>query len=375
MNTSDKNYCLILAGGVGSRLWPASREKCPKQFMDFEGSGFTLIQQTYHRFARFIKPENIFVSTQEGYLGLLMEQLPQLPREQILAEPVRRGTLAPVAWGASVISHLCPDARIVVSPADQQIHDLDAFEADILQGLDFAATHEGVVTMGMNPTRPETAYGYVQMDDIVDTTAQIYRIKTFTEKPDSEFANIFMSSGEFLWNTGLFVFNVQYMVHNIIKHVPVYRDEFPELSDPAASLSPLQAPLFYTALPNLSMEYAVLEHTGHRYVQRCRFGWADLGSWPSIDADAQAASVTNSPYPPTDVRVDGRGNVTLHSEALFDNATGNIVRLPSGHMAVISGLDNFVITEEAGVLMICPKNDTAAMRRLQTLAHLDTLEE
>lgn len=375
MNLSEKNFCLILAGGLGSRLWPASREKCPKQFMDFEGSGRTLIQQTYDRFTRFIRPENIFISTQEAYLGLVEQQLPQVPRQQILAEPVRRGTLAPVAWATSAIGHLCPEACVVVSPADQQIHNLDAFEADILQGMAFAAANDGVVTMGMPPSRPETAYGYVQMDEAVDAEANIFRIKTFTEKPDTEFAKMFVQSGEFLWNTGLFVFNARYMMENIIKHVPVYRDEFPELINPNAPITTQQPPHFYTALPNLSMEYAVLEHTGHRYVQRCHFGWADLGSWTSIDSDAQASNYTNSPYPPTDVRVDGRGNVTLHSEALFDNASGNIVRLPSGHMAVISGLDNFVITEEDGVLMICPKDDAAAMRRLQTLAHLDILEE
>ncbi|MCR4994283.1 MAG: mannose-1-phosphate guanylyltransferase [Bacteroidales bacterium] len=375
MSKSEKNYCLILAGGIGSRLWPASRENCPKQFLDFEGTGRTLIQQTYERFIRFIRPENIFISTQESYLELLNQQLPQVPREQILAEPVRRGTLAPVAWGTSVISHLCPDARIVVSPSDQQIHNLETFEADIMRGFEFSAEHEGVIAMGVTPTRPETAYGYVQVDAQVDKRRPIYLVKTFTEKPNLEFAEMFVASGEFLWNTGLFVFNAQYMMHNIIKHVPVYRDEFPELSNPTASLSPMQAPLFYTALPNLSMDYAVLEHTAHRYVQRCSFGWADLGSWTSIDVDAQAANKTNSPYPPTDVHVDGRGNVTLHSEALFDNATGNIVRLPSGHMAVISGLDNFVVAEEDGVLMICPKDDDAAMRRLHTLAHLDTLEE
>ena len=375
VNSSEKNYCLILAGGLGSRLWPASREKCPKQFLDFEGTGRTLIQQTFDRFVRFIRPENIFISTQENYLALLEQQLPEVKREQILAEPVRRGTLAPVAWATSAIRNLCPDARIVVSPADQQIHDLAAFASDILLGLEFSASHEGVITMGMPPSRPETTYGYVQMDDQVGTGAQIYHVKTFTEKPDLEFATMFMNSGEFLWNTGLFVFNAQYMMHNIIKHVPVYRDEFPELSSPDAALTTMQAPLFYSALPNLSMEYAVLEQTAHRYVQRCSFGWADLGSWPSIDADAVSVNQANAPHPPTDVKVDDQGNVTLHSDALFDNSKGNIVRLPSGHLAVISGLDNFVISEESGVLMICPKDDMAAMRRLQTLAHLDTIEE
>jgi len=152
------------------------------------------------------------------------------------------------------------------------------------------------------------------------------------------------------------------MLNNILKHVPEYQDVFP-------------SPESYAVLPNLSMEHAVLEHTGHNYVQKCRFGWADMGTWQGIATDALNAPQINSPHPPTDVKTDGRGNVTVHSEALFDNAEGNIVRLPSGHLAAISGLKDFVVTEEGGVLMICPKDDAAAMRRLQTLAHIDELKE
>ena len=367
---ADNNYCLILAGGVGSRLWPVSREACPKQFLDFSGTGRTLLQQTYDRFVRFMAADHIFVSTQDSYLPLLQEQLPDLPRQQVLAEPVRRGTLAPVAWATSAILQLCPEARIVVSPADQEIYDEQAFASDILRGMDFVGDHAGVITMCVRPTRPETGYGYAQVGEMIDAETGIYQVKTFTEKPNEEFAQMFMESGEFYWNTGLFVFGAHYMMHNIIKHVPEYRDEFPELQDLQPSASTDKVPRFYTALPNLSMEHAVLEHTGHKYMQRCHFGWADLGTWQGIATDAIHAPSTNTPHPPTDVKADGRGNVTVHSEALFDNASDNIVRLPSGHMAVVSGLDGFVITEENGVLMICPKKDAAAQRRLQTLAHL-----
>lgn len=363
MNTpSEKHYCLILAGGTGSRLWPASREHFPKQFMDFAGTGRTLIQQTYDRFARFIRPENIYVSTLQSYTSILQEQLPQLPREQILEEPVRRGTLAPVTWATTVILRRCPEACIVLSPSDQVIYGDDQFDNDLLHALQTMEHHNGVVNMGVPPTRPETGYGYVQMGESIEEEQRIYRVKTFTEKPDEHFAQMFMESGEFLWNTGLFVFGAHYMLNNIIKHVPEYQDVYPSLAT-------------YPVLPNLSMEHAVLEHTGHSYVQKCRFGWADLGTWQGIATDALHAPKVNTPYPPSDVKTDGRGNVTVHSEALFDNAEGNIVRLPSGHLAAISGLKDFVVTEEGGVLMICPKDDAAAMRRLQTLAHIDELNE
>ncbi len=373
MNNEDRNYCLILAGGVGSRLWPTSREKMPKQFIDFGGTGRTLIQLTYDRFASFIDPNHIYVSTQESYLPLLQAQLPQLPREQVLAEPVRRGTLAPVTWATSAINRICPDARMVVSPADQEIYDYDAFREDILRALDWSGSQDGVVTMCVKPTRSETAYGYVQAGEPMPGVERIYHVKTFTEKPPADFAQMFMDSGEFYWNTGLFVFATHYMLNNIIKHVPEYRDEFPEMANLGATAVTEVVPRYYSALPNLSLEYAVLEHTSHSYMQVCRFGWADLGSWQGVGTDAIHATGHNTPHPPTDIKVDGRGNVTVHSEALFDDAADNIVRLPSGHLAVVSGLQGFVITEEDGVLMICPKDDAAAMRRLQTLAHLDSL--
>ena len=374
MNKLANNYCVILAGGVGSRLWPVSRSHQPKQFLDIPGSGRTLLQQTYDRFIRFIKPENIFVSTQESYLQMLEAQLPQLPRQQMLLEPVRRGTLAPVAWATSAIAHLCPDAAIVVTPADQEISNLEAFEKDILHGLEFAHSHQGVVNMGVRPTRPETGYGYVQVGEPVEGEERIMKTKTFTEKPDESFARLFMESGEFYWNTGLFVFGATYMMENIIKHVPEYRDEFPELADLSTTASTEVVPQYYDALPMLSLEHAVLEHTGHSYIMPCRFGWADVGSWLSVGEDAVAGVGGNTPQPPTDVKVDGRENVTIHCEALFDNAAGNIVRLPSGRQAMISGLDGFVIAEEGGVLMICPKGDDAAMRRLHTLSNLDKIE-
>ncbi len=373
---NPNNYCLILAGGLGSRLWPVSQSTLPKQFLDIGGAGRTLIQQTYDRISRTIDPNNIFVSTLEDYLPILDQQLPQLPRTQVLAEPIRRGTLAPVAWATSAISRICPDARIIITPADQIIYDPDIFDKDIMRGLDFVGTHDGVVTIGARPSRPETAYGYVQAGEVVDEQARIHRVKTFTEKPNSDFAQMFTESGEFFWNTGLFLFGAHYMLHNIIKHVPEYRDEFPELADLGMSAATDIVPKFYSALPNLSMEYAVLERTGHNYLLKCDFRWADVGSWQSLSSDITATHTqfANNPRPASDVKADGRGNITMHCEALFDNAEENIVSLSSGQQAVISGLKGYVIAERGGIIMICPKDDPAAMRRLQTLAHMDALQ-
>lgn len=373
MNHSDNIFCLILAGGLGSRLWPASSETRPKQFIDFFGSGRTMIQQTYDRFRRILPADHIYISTQESYLPMLQEQLPELSRQQVLAEPVRRGTLAPVTWGTSVIASRCPSARIVVSPADQAIFDDEAFASDVLLSMDFVARHDGFVTLGVSPTRPETGYGYVQAGEPENADGKVYHVKTFTEKPNEEFARMFMESGEFLWNTGLFVFAAEYMLQNIIKHVPEYRDEFPELANVGATATIDAAPRLYAALPNLSLEYALLEQTGHRYVRHCRFGWADLGSWQGIGVDALHLSRGDSPKSKADVQVDDDENVVVHAEVLFDNSKDNIVRLPSGHLAAISGLEGYVVTEENGILMICPKTDAAAIRRLQTLAQHSAL--
>ena len=372
MTPSANKFCLILAGGVGSRLWPTSQEQCPKQFIDIVGNGRTLIQQTYERFVHFMRPENIFISTQREYLPLLAEQLPQVERSQILAEPVRRGTLPPVTWATAAIANLCPEATIVVTPADQLIRDDKAFEHDVMHALDIASSGEGVITLGVSPTRPEPGYGYVQMGDPARKSADIFRVKTFTEKPDRHFASVFMDSGEFLWNTGLYVFGAQYMLNNILKHVPEFRDDFPELINLSNTVTAAAAPQCYSALPNLSLEYALLDHTAHRYVQRCRFGWSDVGTWDSIAADAIRSSATQQPVD-SSTTVDEHGNVILNSQAIFDNASGCIVRLPSGHLAAISGLSDYVITEQDGILMICPRGDAAAMRRLQTLAHLTAL--
>lgn len=350
----NQNYCVILAGGIGSRLWPLSTEDKPKQFLDLFGTGRTLLQQTYERFRRFIQPDHIYISTNLRYLPLIEEQLPEVARAQIIAEPVRRGTLASVALSSLIIAaKRDAQANVICSPADQLIADEETFREDVLGGLEFVANNDRLLTMGLTPTRPETEYGYIQMGD--DVQDEFFRVKSFSEKPAREYVDMFLQTGEFLWNSGLFVYNVQTMLRQLRKQVPAYQVELPRMMEELAKSEERKVPEFFSVLPNLNIDYGVLEGNDNVYVQRVRFGWVDLGTWGTLHKDLHGKSVEN---------------LMLNTDSLLYNCEGNVVSLPDGHMAVISGLKDFVVAEENGVLMICPKNDTSLIRKLRAEALL-----
>lgn len=338
MSDSKNNYCLILAGGVGSRLWPVSRKERPKQFLDIFGVGRTLLQQTYDRFAKFMDPSHIYISTNVDYLPLVYEQLPQVDDTHILEEPLHRGTLAAAAWGTVVISRENPDANVVVSPADQMIMGETEFQEDVLHGLDFVSRQPDLVVMGVRPTRPETGYGYIQLNDDV-TEEDFYRVKSFTEKPELQFAEMFVNDGGFLWNVGIFLFNVKVMLEAIYKLVPEYQLEMPKMMADAETADPRFLPEFFTVLPKLSVDLGILERSDNVYVHECHFGWADLGTWAILRSNA-----------------DENDNVILDTKTLLRNCRGNVVRLPKNRIAVIEGLTDYVVAEEGDVLLICPKN-------------------
>ena len=348
---ADNKYCLILAGGNGSRLWPISRSTKPKQFLDLFGTGRTMLQQTYDRVAKFIDPSHIYISTNAAYLPLIYEQLPEIDDVHILEEPVRRGTLASVAWGSVFIAKQDPQATLFVTPADQIILKEEQFQQDVLDGLQFASESNGLVVMGITPSRPETGYGYIQMNDEQPLCHDIFPVKSFTEKPDSEFASVFLQEGDFLWNTGLLCFNTRVMLDNLVDLVPEYRAEIPRMMEEAESTDPKLVPESFNVLPNRNMDVSILERSEHVYVQRGHFGWADIGTWASIGQDLPA---------------DNEGNILLNTEAYLYECSGNIIRLPEGRTAVVKGLKDYVVAEEGEILMICPRRDIAAMRRMHT---------
>lgn len=347
-NTTDHNYCLILAGGIGSRLWPMSRRSYPKQFLDIFGTGKTLLQETYDRFARFMDPNHIYISTNVDYLPIIYKQLPQVDDTHILEEPLQRGTLASVAWGTVSIKIADPRANIVVSPADQLILNEEMFRQDVLQALQFVSQGDRLTVMGIRPTRPETGYGYIQIGE-ESPEPNVTRVKTFTEKPEQQYAEIFLRDGSFLWNTGIFLFNVDAMLSTIYRLVPEYQTEIPHMLAEAETAEPTFLPRFFSMLPRLSIDMSIMEKSEDVYVYTCHFGWADLGTWGTLDAYH---------------RGDENNNLLLNTRAQLYNCSNNIIRLPDNHVAIIDGLDGYVIAEEGDVLMICPKDHTATMRRM-----------
>lgn len=351
MKNAPNNYCLILAGGNGSRLWPVSRTTCPKQFMDLFGSGRSLLQQTYDRVARFIRPENIYVSTNVQYLSLVYEQLPQVDDVHILEEPLRRGTLSAAAWGTVVIAKTNPEACVFVTPADQIIFDETRYEEDVLAGLDFSARGEGLLVTGLRPTRPETGYGYIQMNECIPENESIFHVKSFTEKPSKEFAQLFLEEGDFLWNVGLFSYRVDVMLDNLYHLVPEYQVEIPRMMAEAETADAKLVPEFFNSLPNLNVDVSIMERTERVYVQLGHFGWTDVGTWADMKQVAPA---------------DGQGNILLNTDAYLYDCQDNIIRLPKGRTAVVKGLNDYVVAEEGGILMICPREDVAAMRKMHT---------
>ena len=348
METKSVNYCVILAGGWGKRLWPSSRMEMPKQFLDFFGAGRTLLQQTYDRFARIIPPDHIYVTTSREYLHLVSEQLPEVPGEHILAEPVNRNTAPAVAWAGRRIHRECDDARIVITPSDQLVIGEEAFERNVLAGLEFAGANDIMLTMGVKPTRPEPGYGYIQVGEPT-LAAGIHKVQSFTEKPEREFATLFMQSGEFFWNTGMFLTDVRQLREwylSVIPDMPYRLADLQghySLEDEAAYVRE-----HYSSYPNLSMDKAALELSDNVFVMRCDFGWADVGTWHALYECMR--------------KVEG-DNVVLDSEVMMENCRNNIVHLPKGHVGVINGLDGYIVAEEGDVLLICKKEDSSALIR------------
>ncbi|MBQ6653187.1 MAG: mannose-1-phosphate guanylyltransferase [Prevotella sp.] len=345
--STDHFYCVILAGGKGRRLWPFSREQYPKQFIDFFGTSRTQLQQTYDRFASIMPREHIFVNTNEAYVSLVREQLPELDDVHLLAEPIHRNTAPSAAWATHRILMIDPEASVVVSPSDQAVQNEEAFRHNIIEGLSLVAAQDTVLTMGVKPTRPEPGYGYIQMGDSVGDN--VFKVKSFTEKPERDFAKLFLENGEFLWNTGLFLGHARVLFDCIAAQLPVMLRQF-DADNCNASIECENRYIqeHFPTYPNLSLDYAVLERSENVCVMLCDFGWADLGTWHSI--------YEAMPH-------DSNDNVVIDSDVLIDDARGNVIKLPKGKFAIINGLEGFIVAEKDNVLLICRKEDSSALVR------------
>lgn len=345
--SESNNYCIILAGGKGMRLWPCSRAQYPKQFIDFFGTGRTLLQQTFDRFVKIIPREHIFVNTNQSYAELVKEQLPELPTGNLMSEPIHRNTAPSVAWTNHRISHQDPNANIIVTPSDQFVQNEDAFRQNVMEGFDFVEQHDTLLTMGVKPTRPEPGYGYIQLGEPVGH--DLYKVQSFTEKPEREFAKMFMESGEFYWNTGLFLANVRHLTKTFIELLPMVLRNL-DVINPNYTIEDELAFVKenFPSYPNLSIDYGILEKSENVHVMKCNFGWADIGTWHSIYESMQKSE---------------DDNVVIDSDVMLDECKGNVIKLPKGKLAVINGLNGYIVAEKDNVLFICKKEDSSALVR------------
>lgn len=351
MNTIQNSYCVIMAGGVGSRFWPQSRVMHPKQFVDFFGMGKTLLQLTYERFARIIPKENIIVSTHSDYSDLVREQLPELPVAQILHEPAHKGTAPSMAFAAYHIRTLNPEANIVMAPSDQLIMNEEQFAKDIHSALAHVAKHECLLAVGIRPTQPETRYGYIQIDQ--EAEDGISKVKTFTEKPEYEFARLFVESGEFYWNTGLFVWNVNTIINTMMQMLPemnirldaIFREE-PDRDKRRAALYEC-----YESFPNISVDYAVIERASNVYMQIGSFGWADMGRWDDVYRYSSK---------------DAEGNVTHGGKVEYYNSRNNLVSAAPEKVVILQDLEGYLVNDTEDVLVICKKDEDDDFKKFRT---------
>lgn len=337
----NKNrYCVIMCGGVGSRFWPYSRTSMPKQFIDFFGTGQSLLQMTVERVKGLVPDENIILMTNVQYAGIIAEQLPHIKPEQILLEPVRRNTAPCIAWAAWHISALNPDAHIMVAPSDHLILKTDEYRDSVNRAFDYVATHDVLLTMGIKPNRPETGYGYIQVGNRVE--GNVMAVKTFTEKPSEELARVFIETGEFYWNSGMFFWSAGAIVKAMREQAPDIAAVFDGSQDYAATGEKTFIEDNYPTCRNISIDYAVMEKAPNVCVECVDLGWSDLGTWGSLyDNSGKTAD----------------GNAMQGCNALMFNSHNNMVAVKGDKLVVMSGLDNFIVADVDDALLIVPRDE------------------
>lgn len=333
----NHNYCVIMAGGVGSRFWPMSRTDKPKQFLDILGTGESLIQMTFNRFITDFPVENIYVVTHENYVDLVKEHLPNIPQENILKEPNRKNTAPCIAYACYKIGQKDKQANIVISPADHLILKETAFNEVVKDAMKFIQeNNDALLTIGIQPTRPDTGYGYIQYDDTALNSVK--KVLRFTEKPELEKAKKFISEGNYLWNAGIFIWSFEGFKKSFEYHQPKLNACFNEIDYYAAQSEKLIQEI-YQSCESISIDYALMEKSDNVFVIPGDLGWSDLGTWGSLYENAQK---------------DVNKNVVNGNQINLYNSSGNIVKVSKEKILIVEGLEDYIIAEDGNLMLICP---------------------
>ncbi|MES1215160.1 MAG: mannose-1-phosphate guanylyltransferase [Bacteroidota bacterium] len=342
------HYVAIMAGGIGSRFWPMSRTNFPKQFLDILGTGKTLIQQTYDRYCKLVLKENIYIITAKEYVDIVKKQLPEVAEENILAEPSRKNTAPCIAYISFKLLEKDPKAVIIAAPSDNIITESDEFIKTARKALGFVDHENALVTIGIKPAYPNTGYGYIQYDS-VEPSAGIFRVKTFTEKPNLELAEKFVSSGEFLWNAGIFTWQVKNILSAIEKYLPeiyeVFAAEKDKFNTPEESAAIEQ---IYPQCTSISIDFGVMEKADNVFVIPAAFGWSDLGTWNSAWENMEK---------------NEHGNASAGKKIMLVDVNNSMVHISdNSKLVLLQGLDDFIVVDTKDVLLICKKDKEQSIK-------------
>lgn len=346
----NKNwYAILMAGGVGSRFWPISTTQNPKQFHDMLGTGKTLIQKTFDRLAQFIPKANILVLTNTHYRDLVLEQLPELTQEQVVLEPAMRNTAPCILYAALKIQKINPDALMLVAPSDHWIEDEAAFATDVKVCFDTCQKEAVLCTLGIQPTWPNTGFGYIEFEKESETTLK--KVVQFREKPNYATAKKFLAQGNFLWNAGIFIWSVHTIVEAFKKH---QAHQYQRLQQGMPYYNTDQEQAFitenYPKTENISIDYAILEKSQALYTLPATFDWNDLGTWGSLYDE---------------LHKDQANNAVVNAKPILENAKGNIIHTPKGKIVVIDGLEDYIIVDKNDLLLIYPKAKQQAIKKVR----------
>jgi mannose-1-phosphate guanylyltransferase len=345
----NNTYVVIMAGGIGSRFWPESRIAKPKQFLDILNSGKTLIQLTFQRFLNLVPKENIYVVTGDLYEKLVKEQLPELSDSQILKEPVRRNTAPCITYACDKIYAKDKNATIIIAASDHLILEESKFLDVVRDCIKFVSNNSFLVTIGIKPTKPATGYGYIQFMDGKDSD-EFYKVKTFTEKPTVDIAKTFLQSGDFLWNSGMFVWKAKTLLRAVVKHLPEVAEAFREgnqhYDKPSEAKFIREA---YSQCPNISIDYGVMEKANNVFTTPAEFGWSDIGTWDSLYEVYQH---------------DYLGNAVAGQNVKIYDSSNNMIMVPKDKLVVLQGLRDYCVIDTGDVLLVCEKSKEQEIKQI-----------